>query len=63
MGGLACLVLSLTVFIQADPAPFGFDKEQAKNVRIIGPVVAVWFAVFCLPLFLFVPDAPSRNVR
>jgi UMF1 family MFS transporter len=56
-------VLLLTVFIQADPAPFDFDKEQAEHVRIIGPVVAVWFAVFSLPLFLFVPDAPSRNVR
>lgn len=63
MGGLACLVFWLTVFIQADPATFGFDKEQAEHVRIIGPVVAVWCAVFYLPLFLFVPDAPSRNVR
>jgi UMF1 family MFS transporter len=62
MGGLACLVLLLTVFIQADPPAFGLDKEHAEHVRIIGPVVGAWFAIFCLPLFLFVPDTPSRNV-
>ena len=62
MGGLACLVLLLTVFIQADPPAFGLDKERAEHVRIIGPVVGAWFAIFCLPLFLFVPDTPSRNV-
>ncbi len=63
IGGLACLVLLLTVFVQAKPLPFGLDAEQSENVRIIGPVVAVWFALFCLPLFVFVPDAPSRVVR
>lgn len=62
MGGLACLVLLLTVFIQADPPAFGLDKDHAEHVRIIGPVVGAWFAVFCLPLFLYVPDTPSRNV-
>ena len=41
MGGLACLVLLLTVFIQADPPPFGFHRDQAEHVRIIGPVLAV----------------------
>jgi UMF1 family MFS transporter len=63
MGGLACLVLLLTVFIQADPPAFGLDKKHAEHVRIIGPVVGAWFAIFCLPLFLFVPDTPSRMSR
>ena len=62
MGGLACLVLLLTVFIQADLPAFGLDMDHAEHVRIIGPVVGAWFAVFCLPLFLYVPDTPSRNV-
>ena len=62
-GGLSCLVLLLFVFVQAKPPPLGLDPEDAEHVRIIGPVVAAWFAVFCLPLFLFVPDAPSRNLR
>lgn len=26
-------------------------------------MVAIWFAVFCIPLFLFVPDAPSAGLR
>lgn len=61
-GGLSCLVLLLFAFIQAEPPPFGLDETTSEDVRIIGPVVALWFALFCLPLFLFVPDAPSRNV-
>ena len=62
MGGLACLMLLLTIFIQADPPPFGLDKEHVEHVRVTGPLVGAWFSVFCLPLFLLVPDSPSRNV-
>jgi UMF1 family MFS transporter len=35
---------------------FGLDKETAEHVRIVGPLVAVWYAVFALPLFMFTPD-------
>ena len=63
IGGLACLVLLLTVFVQAKPPPLGLDTGQSEHVRIIGPVVALWFALFCLPLFVFVTDVPSRGVR
>jgi UMF1 family MFS transporter len=57
MGGLVCLVIALFAFVQADPAPFGLERDSAEHVRVVGPMVAAWFAVFCLPLFLFVPDA------
>jgi UMF1 family MFS transporter len=55
-GGLTCLVIALFVFVQGDPPPLGLDKDSAEHVRVVGPMVAVWFAVFCLPLFLFAPD-------
>lgn len=55
-GGLCCLLIALFGFVQGNPLPFGLDKEDAEHVRIVGPMVAIWFAVFCLPLFLFVPD-------
>lgn len=55
-GGLACLALALFVFVQPKPPPFGLDPALAEQVRIVGPLAAVWFAVFALPLFLFVPD-------
>jgi UMF1 family MFS transporter len=55
-GGLLCLALSLVLFVQADPPPFGLDMAAAEPVRIAGPLVALWFALFALPLFFFVPD-------
>jgi MFS transporter, UMF1 family len=55
-GGLACMLLSLVVFVQPDPAPFGLDRSAAEHVRIVPVVAALWFALFALPLFLFVPD-------
>ena len=62
IGGLACLVLLLTIFIQAKPPVFGLDKEEAEHVRIVGPVVGAWFVVFSLPLFFFMPDVQPRDV-
>lgn len=55
-GGLACLLVALLVFVQADPPPFGLDAGQAENVRIVGPFVALWFALFAIPLFVLTPD-------
>ena len=62
-GGLVCLAVALLVFVQNETPPFGLDVETAEHVRATGPLVALWFAVFALPLFLFVPDrAPTgRN--
>jgi UMF1 family MFS transporter len=61
-GGLAALLLALVVFIWPETPPFGLDKQAAEHVRVAGPLVAVWLAVFCVPLFLFTPDRPSRAV-
>jgi MFS transporter, UMF1 family len=62
-GGLCCLVIALFAFVQGNPPMLGLDKSSAEHVRVIGPMVAIWFAVFCIPLFLFVPDAPSAGLR
>ena len=55
-GGLVCLAVALLVFVQNETPPFGLDVETAEHVRATGPLVALWFAIFALPLFLFVPD-------
>jgi MFS transporter, UMF1 family len=68
-GGLACLILALFAFVQAEPPLFGLDKDTAEHVRITGPLVGLWLALFSLPLFLFTPDrrgggiAPGEAVR
>lgn len=59
-GGLAALMICLFGFVKADPAPFGLDKATAEHVRIVGPLVAVWFLAFSWPLLAFVPEAPRR---
>lgn len=58
-GGLSCLVAALVLLVQADPPPFGLDKAAAEHVRATGPLAALWFAVFAVPLFLFTPDRPA----
>lgn len=60
-GGLACLALGLAL-VQPDPAPFGLDKSSAEHVRAVAIVVAVWFAAFAAPLFLFTPDRPRGRL-
>jgi UMF1 family MFS transporter len=60
-GGLACLLLLLAGLVDADPPPFGLDPNQAEHVRVAAPVVALWFALFSLPLFLFTPDRPRTG--
>ena len=64
IGGVGGLLLVLFVFVQADPVPFGLDNsaDTLENVRMAGPVVAIWLLVFCLPLFIWTPDPRGRGL-
>jgi len=55
-GGLICLALTLVGLVQPQTPWFGLDKETAEHIRAAALLVAVWYAVFSLPLFLFTPD-------
>ena len=61
-GGLAALFVMLFGFIQTDQPLFGIGTENAANIRVVGPLVAVWFAIFLLPLILFTPDRPASTL-
>jgi UMF1 family MFS transporter len=61
-GGLASLVLALLAFVQPEEPLFGLDKASAEHVRITGPLVGAWFALFSLPLCLFTPDRRSAGL-
>lgn len=61
-GGVVCLVVILAFFVQSDHPLFGLDKAQAEHVRAVGPISALWFALFSIPLFLWTPDAPSKGL-
>jgi len=58
-GGLACLLLSLVLFIQPNPSSFGLDRSAAEHVRATALLVAVWILVFGWPVLLALPD-PAR---
>lgn len=64
IGGLSCLILAYFAFISPAEPLFGLDTGDAaqENVRITGPLVALWFGLFALPLFLFVPDRKSSGL-
>ena len=57
-GGLAALVIALVAFVQAEAPLFGLDKGAGEHIRVVGPLVALWFVVFCWPLFVYTPDRP-----
>lgn len=61
-GGLACLIVALFGFVKNDAPLFGlFSTTDQENVRATALLVAVWFGVFSLPLFLWVPDEPATG--
>lgn len=65
LGGLVSLVVAL-LFLSTNPKTgltligtppaFGLDAAAREGDRFIGPLTAIWFVVFVLPMFLFVPD-------
>lgn len=60
-GGLVALGIALLIFIGPEHPPFGLNRESAEHVRIVGPLVAIWLAVFSLPLFIFTPDRAASG--
>lgn len=44
-------------FVPAEPW-FGIDKAAFEPERMVGPLFAIWFFIFGLPLFFFTPDQP-----
>ena len=60
-GGLVCLVVALVVLVQPEVAPFGLDKAAGEHVRATNLLVAGWFALFSVPLFLFIREEPPAG--
>lgn len=61
-GGLLCLALCLVLFVMPETPLFGLDRDRAEDVRATGPFVALWFALFALPLFVLARERP-QSVR
>lgn len=61
LGGIIALSIALFGFIKT--VPTWLNPETAEQVRLCGPLTAVWFALFSLPLFMFIPDTPATGIR
>lgn len=61
-GGLVCLVVALFVFINVEQPPFGLDTDAAEHVRATFLLVAVWYLLFSIPLFVNTPDEPRTGI-
>lgn len=73
VGGLITLALMLVLFAESaetgktfiglDPA-FGLDADAREGTRFVGPLTAIWYAVFMIPFFLWVRDpAPVKAAK
>ncbi|MFW8644038.1 MFS transporter [Rhizobium beringeri] len=65
LGGIIVLIAVVTLLAASpetgktilglDPL-FGLDPETGQDARITGPISAVWYLIFILPMFFFTPD-------
>lgn len=70
LGGMIFLI-AVILLLSADPDTgltilghkplFGLDPATGEAARITGPLSALWYLVFLLPLFLLTPDLPRRK--
>ncbi|TAN09636.1 MAG: MFS transporter [Rhizobiaceae bacterium] len=66
VGGMIVLIF-VVIFIAGSPATgktilglhplFGLDPAKGEDARIVGPLAAIWYLLFILPMFVFTPDA------
>ncbi len=66
LGGMLVLILVVALLagspsdgltiIGAEPL-FGLNPATGEDARVTGPISALWYLVFILPMFLFTPDA------
>ena len=66
-GGVTSLFVLLLLFVEdpdtgvtllGNPPILGLDPAQMEGTRSVGPFIAIWFAVFMIPFFMFVRDDP-----
>lgn len=71
LGGLIALIIALVFLVEQpngntvaglSPA-FGLDADMREGTRSIGPFVALWFAVFMVPYFLWVRETEPRKIK
>ena len=69
-GGLLSLFIMLFFFFDEGGKTFGLglepgfgwlDAQSREGTRAVGPLIAIWFAIFMLPFFLWVREGKTPN--
>jgi UMF1 family MFS transporter len=68
-GGVISLFIMLLLLAENDEgvtllgnAPlFGLDPDMREGTRSVGPFIAIWYAIFIIPFFMFVRDNPKAE--
>lgn len=62
VGGIILLMVSLVGFVLPDVPLFGIPTHDSINIRSIFLFSAVWTLLFSIPLVLFVPEIPKKDI-
>ena len=65
IAGLIALILFLLVFVWPGGETenlYGLNTSEYEHIRIVGPLCAIWYAIFIIPLFIFTPDSKKNQV-
>jgi UMF1 family MFS transporter len=65
ISGLIALILFLVIFVWPGGETenlFGLNTSEYEHIRIVGPLCAIWYALFIIPLFLFTPDLKKKPI-
>ena len=71
-GGVLSLLIMLLFFVEQDNGKtmileldplFGLDASQKEGTRFVGPFVAIWFAIFMIPYFVWVKEDKSLRSK
>jgi len=60
VGGLAAMGLAMVTMVNPETPWFGLSRELGQNIRATNLLVAVWFGLFSLPIFLLVKEQQPR---
>ena len=61
LGGLLSMAVLMVGFVSAETPWFGLSKETHAHIRATNIGVAIWFAIFSLPAFFYLPEPPARQ--
>jgi UMF1 family MFS transporter len=71
VGGVVALIAMIALFqatgsgrtMAGLPPLFGLDPATGADTRVVGPLTAVWYAVFMVPFFLYIRDMPTPGAQ